>query len=157
MLPKRRKNRTEKSAAPQKPLPKKGSPWIAKPVWLAAGLLIGAGSAMVSDPAKNPTISRFQNNAPTIVAMTAGFLSGFFIAWWARRAIIIISIVTAILFAVAGLFIVLGDNGSEIKAWINSVNVWMREYIDSAKYYLISVLPCATAVGVGGVLGFRRK
>ena len=147
-----------RSTAPnKKSLRNRGSPWTAKSVWIAAGLFIGAGSVMVSDPVENSAISWFQNNAFTIMTMTASFLGGFFIAWWARRVIIMTAIVTAILLTVVGLFITLGGSGSEIKAWINSVNVWVREYVEGAKHDLIPLLPSVTAAGVGGVLGFRKK
>jgi uncharacterized membrane protein (Fun14 family) len=151
------KNRPDRSTAPKKSFRNRGSPWTAKSVWLAAGLFIGAGSAIVSDPAENSTISWFQSNALTIMTMTACFLGGFFIVWWARRVIIMTTVIIAALLTVVGLFIAVEGSDSEIKVWINSVNVWVRKYVKGAKHDLISLLPFATAAGVGGVLGFRKK
>lgn len=57
------------------------------------------------------------------MTMTACFLGGFFTVWWARRVIIMAAVITAAMLTVAGLFITIEGSDSEIKAWINSVNV----------------------------------
>ena len=133
------------------------SPFSAKSVLLAGGAFLGALGVSTVGSGKGADASWLQSLAPSILTITGSYLAGFFIGWGARRAIKLTSIITGIAVAVTGLLIWLGWDVSSVQSWLNSTSAWAGESIEGAGHYLVSLVPSASAAGVGGVLGFKRK
>lgn len=104
---------------------------------------------------KDITGSWSQQAAPGIMKTAGSYLGGFFIGWGTRRSIKITSVLATVLLAVTGFFILWGWDVSIVQSWINSSTVWLDQNIEGTKHYLVSLLPSSTAVGIGGVIGFR--
>ncbi len=133
------------------------SPFTAKSVLFAGALFIAAIGYWVLGSGKDSATSWLQAASPATMAITGSYLGGYFIGWGARRTIKITSIVAGILLAAIALFVSWGWDGSTAQSWVNSASAWIGESIEGAGRYLVSLLPYASAAGVGGALGFRRK
>ena len=133
------------------------SPFSAKSVLLAGGLLAGALGVSTIGSGKGANASWLQSLAPGTLVVAGSYLGGFFIGWGARRAIKLTSIITGIAVAATGLLVWLGWDSSSVQTWLNSTSAWAGESIEGARHYLISLLPSAGAAGAGGVFGFKRK
>jgi uncharacterized membrane protein (Fun14 family) len=95
--------------------------------------------------------------APATMSVTGSYLAGYFVGWGARRTIKLTSIIAGIAIALFGLLASWGLSTSGAESWVSSALGWAGEGVKGAGRYLVSLLPSATAAGVGGVLGFRRK
>ena len=133
------------------------SPFTAKSVLLTGGLFLSALGVSAVGSGKGADVSWLQSLAPGTLTVTGSYLAGFFIGWGARRAIKLTSIVTGLAVAAVGALAWLGWDASAIQSWLNSTSAWAGESIEGARHYLVSLLPSASAAGVGGVLGFKRK
>jgi uncharacterized membrane protein (Fun14 family) len=133
------------------------SPFTAKSVLLAGGFFLGALGFSTVGSGKGTDASWLQSLAPGTLTITGSYLAGFFIGWGARRAIKLTSIITGLAVAATGAFVWLGWDMSTLQSWLNSTSAWAGENIEGAGRYLVSLLPSASAAGVGGVLGFKRK
>jgi uncharacterized membrane protein (Fun14 family) len=133
------------------------SPFTAKSVLLTGGLFIGALGVSTVGSGKGADASWLQSFAPGTLTVTGSYLAGFFFGWGARWAIKLTSIVTGLAVAAVGALAWLGWDATAIQSWLNSTSAWAGESIEGARQYLVSLLPSASAAGVGGVLGFKRK
>jgi uncharacterized membrane protein (Fun14 family) len=136
---------------------KRRSPFSAKSVLLAGGAFLGALGVSTVGSGKGADTSWLQSLAPGTLTITGSYLAGFFIGWGARRAIKLTSILTGLAIAAIGALVWLGWDMSAVQSWLNSTSAWAGENIEGAGRYLVSLLPSASAAGVGGVLGFKRK
>jgi uncharacterized membrane protein (Fun14 family) len=133
------------------------SSFTAKSVLLTGGLFIGALGVSTVGSGKGADASWLQSFAPGTLTVTGSYLAGFFFGWGARWAIKLTSIVTGLAVAAVGALAWLGWDATAIQSWLNSTSAWAGESIEGARQYLVSLLPSASAAGVGGVLGFKRK
>ncbi len=95
--------------------------------------------------------------APTLVALAPSFLGGFLIGRLARRAKRTTFLLTALALGLVYLAGRMGLDAGVVEAWVRNASAWAGENIDGARRSLAALLPSATAAGVGGFLGFRRK
>jgi uncharacterized membrane protein (Fun14 family) len=121
------------------------------------GLFAAAGIAWLTTPDPGSTLAWLKPTAPATMSVTGSYLAGYFVGWGARRTIKLTSIIAGIAIALFGLLASWGWDSSGAESWVNSAVGWAGEGIKGGGRYLISLLPSATAAGVGGVLGFRRK
>ena len=133
------------------------SPFSAKSVLFAGGLFIGALGYSTSGSGNGADASWLQSLAPGTLAVTGSYLGGFFIGWGARRALKLTSMIIGLAAAATGALVYLGMDISTIQDWLNARSALAGESIKGAGHYLVSLLPSATAAGIGGVLGFRRR
>jgi len=133
------------------------SAFTAKSVIVAAGFFVGSGVAWLTHPEKGSILAALKPGAPATMSIAGSYLAGYFVGWGARRTIKLTSIITGIALAVIGLVASLGWDSTAAESWVNSAFGWFGESVKDAGHYLVSILPSATAAGVGGVLGFRRK
>ncbi|HBX42367.1 MAG TPA: hypothetical protein DEH27_00465 [Deltaproteobacteria bacterium] len=136
---------------------KGGSPFTSKSMLLAGALFLGSLGYWIAGPDKGATASWLSPAARATMALTGSYLGGYFIGWSARRAMKLTSLVAGIALAVIGLFVTWGLDGSTAESVVNSSTAWVGKNVEGAGRYLVALLPSATAAGVGGVLGFRRK
>jgi len=131
------------------------TPFTSKSVLVAGAIFACSLLYWLTSWDKDMTGSWSQKAAPEAMKTAGSYLGGFFIGWGARRSIKITSILATCLLAVTGLLIFLGWDVSIVQSWINSSTEWLNQNIEGARHYLVSLLPSSTAVGIGGVLGFR--
>lgn len=133
------------------------SPFTANSVIGALGLFAGSGIAWFTTPDPGSMLAWLKPTAPATMSVTGSYLAGYFVGWGARRTIKLTSIIAGIAIALFGLLASWGLGTSGAESWVSSAVGWAGEGVKGAGRYLVSLLPSATAAGVGGVLGFRRK
>ncbi|RPJ04955.1 MAG: hypothetical protein EHM37_22485 [Deltaproteobacteria bacterium] len=133
------------------------SPFTAKSVLAAIALFIGSGIAWITHPDKGSMLAWLEPTAPVTMSVAGSYLAGYFVGWGVRLTVKLTSIIAGIAIAVIGLFASWGWESTGVEPWVNSAVGWVGESVKGAGRYFISLLPAATAAGVGGVLGFRRK
>jgi len=133
------------------------APFTAKSVLVAIALFIGSGIAWLTHPDKGSILAWLKPTAPAAMSAAGSYLAGYFVGWGARRTVKLTSIIAGISVAVIGLLASWGWDSAGAETWVNSAVGWVGEGVKGVGRYLVSLLPAATAAGVGGVLGFRRK
>ncbi len=136
---------------------KRRSPFSAKSVLAAGGILISAAGYSAMGSGQGAIASWFKSLTPDAMALSGSYLGGFFIGWGARRALKVTSVITGLAIAATGLLVWLGWDASSVQSWLNETSRWAGENIEGGRQYLVSFLPSAGAAGIGGVLGFRRR
>jgi uncharacterized membrane protein (Fun14 family) len=151
-------------------------PWRAKTV-LIAGLTIvaglglwlhavvtvqppaGADAATLSDISQRATETQFDwsKPMPRYVKAAISYIGGFFIGWTFRRFIGVAVALGVLILGLLAFGKYTGWDTSAAQEKVKNTGELVQREAGNLKDQLQTMLPSATAVGVGAFLGFRRR
>lgn len=151
-------------------------PWRAKTVWVAVLITVVGFGLWVRDAAKGgsevpaaneistssagtaeSTRWNFSDPLPGYVQVSGSCIGGFILGWLFRRFIRLALALAALLALLVGVGKYAGWDSSKAADKIKSGTAWVGREAAEARNYLSGMLPSASAAGIGGFLGLRRR
>lgn len=99
----------------------------------------------------------FSRPVPGYVHVSGSYLGGFFLGWWFRRWVRLAFIGAAVAAGLVGAGQHLGWDATGTAEKVQTGAAWVGREAAEARDYLSGMLPSASAAGIGGLLGFRRR
>ena len=112
------------------------------------------------DPTSPPPVGTQWNWSkpfPGYVPAGASYVAAYCIGWVFRRLLRIILVISVLVLALLGLGKFAGWDLKHTQEQIKRGGAWARHEATTEKDYLKSLLPSATAGGIGIFMGFRRR
>jgi uncharacterized membrane protein (Fun14 family) len=152
-------------------------PWRAKTVWVAVlitalgfGLWVrdaatndgnspatASGIAVSTDGTAKPATWDFSRPLPGYAQVSGSYIGGFVLGWLFRRFIRMALALAAGLVLLLGIGKYAGWDAPKTEVRIKEGTAWVEREAVAMKDYLSGLLPSASAAGVGGFLGLRRR
>lgn len=153
-------------------------PWRSKSVLAALAALVAGLALWISDIKNNPTPDEtnpasvnpsettpsdsgtnwnWRKPFPGYVRVSASYVAAYCIGWLFRRVLRLIFVTGALVVALIGFGKFAGWDLTRTQEQITRSGEWARHEATTTKDQLSSLLPSATAAGIGMFLGFRRR
>ena len=118
----------------------------------AAGGVTTGSAATAAGPHRN-----WAKPFPFYGRWGASYVAGYFLGWFFRKLTRLILVVVALVIALLAYGKLAGCDMTRAQEEAKRGGEWAQHETAKAEDYLKSILPSATAGGIGTVLGFRRR